>query len=75
MLAAGDFLIHQGLWRRTFMRMYAGIVFEWYVCGEHLHGTQCSSQVRLLAGDRKEGETAGGVCYASCAYTLSLTPV
>jgi hypothetical protein len=64
MLAAGDFLIRKGFGvdYETFMRMYAGIenMFESGMSAENIFMALNApdSQVRLLAGDRKEGETA-----------------
>lgn len=64
MLAVGDFLIRKGFGEdyETFMRMYAGIenMFESGMSAENIFMALNApdSQVRLLAGDRKEGETA-----------------
>jgi hypothetical protein len=64
MLAAGDFLIRKGFGvdYETFMRMYAGIenMFESGMSAENIFMALNApdSQVRLLAGDSKEGETA-----------------
>jgi hypothetical protein len=64
LLDAGDFLIRKGFGvdYETFMRMYSGVenMIESGMSAENIFMALNApdSQVRLLAGDRKEGETA-----------------